>query len=71
MEHGLTLPTSEQLTHFKRSQKSGAFWRLWLRRYKTRKQLHALLIGDSDRLHHDLGLSREKVLAEISKPFWR
>ena len=48
-----------------------AIWRIWEHRYRTRKQLHALLLSDPDRLHDDLGLSSEEVQEEIRKPFWR
>lgn len=48
-----------------------SLWGIWLQRYRTRKQLHTLLLGDPKRLHHDLGLSTEVALAEIKKPFWR
>lgn len=46
-------------------------WQTWKHRYKSRKQLHALLQGDADRLHQDLGISTKAALAEIEKPFWR
>lgn len=46
-------------------------WRKWCYRHRTRKQLHALLRADPERLHHDLGLSTAAALSEIKKPFWR
>ncbi|MFK7993990.1 MAG: DUF1127 domain-containing protein [Granulosicoccus sp.] len=52
-------------------QISGATWRLWLHRYRTRKQLFELLLNDRDRLHRDIGLSTEAALNEVKKPFWR
>ena len=48
-----------------------AIWKLWEHRFRSRKQLHALLLNDPDRLHNDLGLSSEETLEEIRKPFWR
>lgn len=46
-------------------------WQIWTHRYKSRKQLNALLLGDAGRLHHDLGISYKAALVEINKPFWR
>ena len=44
---------------------------IWRQRYQTRRQLKALLLNDSDRLHDDLGISARTALAEIKKPFWQ
>ena len=52
-------------------QQLPTLWWLWLHRYRTRKQLHALLLDDAQHLHHDLGLTTEAALTEINKPFWR
>lgn len=45
-------------------------WKRWMRRHTTRKQLHALLIHDPERVTIDLGLSERQVLLECKKPFW-
>ncbi len=39
----------------------------WFERSKQRKQLAKL----DDRLLRDIGLTRDQVQAEISKPFWK
>ena len=66
---------SSELAHCKRIESGSpyraALWRVWWHHYRTRKQLHRLLIGDPKHLHNDLGLSTEDALAEINKPFWR
>ena len=40
--------------------------KIWYNRHKERTQLRRL----DDRLLSDVGLSRDQVKAEISKPFW-
>ncbi|MCC7583437.1 DUF1127 domain-containing protein [Serratia sp. Lou2A] len=42
-------------------------WRLYLQRYRTRKEL---LLLDDARLT-DIGLSRAEALREGCKPFWK
>ena len=62
----------EDLKHIENGYRSTiGLWTVWEHRFKTRKQLHALLLNDPDHLHSDLGLSTEEVLEEIRKPFWR
>jgi uncharacterized protein YjiS (DUF1127 family) len=39
---------------------------LWLRRGRTRKELHGL----DDRTLHDIGISRCDASRESTKPFW-
>lgn len=46
-------------------------WKLWLRRYHTRKQLHALSQQDPERLLRDLGLHAAAVQTECKKWFWQ
>ena len=43
--------------------------RLWLARSVQRKELRDLL--QEKHLLDDIGLSREQVLREVDKPFWR
>ena len=66
---------SSQPAHLKiaEEKRHGPFfvWALWAQRFKTRKQLRQLYLTDPDRLHDDLGLSSDEVMAEIEKPFWR
>lgn len=45
--------------------------KLWLRRYRTRKQLKALLQDDPERLLRDLGLHATAVQTECKKWFWQ
>ncbi len=45
-------------------------WKLWLRRHKTRLQLHDLLQNDPERVTADLGLNKQQALLECKKPFW-
>ncbi|BEN29516.1 DUF1127 domain-containing protein [Serratia marcescens] len=42
-------------------------WRLYLQRYRTRKEL--LLLDDARLI--DIGLSRAEALREGYKPFWK
>lgn len=46
-------------------------WRLWLRRYQTRRQLWALFLNDPELLLRDLGLNAKAVQAECKKWFWQ
>ena len=66
---------SSQLAHSKiaEEKRDGPLfvWALWAQRFKTRKQLRQLYLTDPDRLHDDLGLSSDEIMAEIEKPFWR
>lgn len=62
------LPTKAQTCSFTPPQTLSQIWR---QRYKTRRQLKALLLNDSDRLHDDLGISARTALTEIKKPFWQ
>lgn len=52
------------------AQQANSLLRLWVRRYRTRKQLHELMLSNSALMHHDLGLSTAAALEEIKKPFW-
>ena len=54
-----------------RIQYSATTWQVWRHHYRTRKQLHRLLLTDAEHLQRDLGLSSEEALIEIQKPFWR
>lgn len=45
----------------------GALVRCWMTRCRTRQALAKL----DDRLLRDVGLTREMIRDEISKPFWR
>ena len=69
MEKLYKLPESKRLDESVAVKLS--LWQVWTHRYKSRKQLNALLLGDSERLHHDLGISYKAALVEINKPFWR
>ncbi len=40
---------------------------LWVARSNQRRELYEL----DDRMLRDIGISREQVLAEADKPFWR
>lgn len=44
---------------------------LWMRRYRTRRQLKALSHSDPERLLKDLGLHATAVKAECKKWFWQ
>lgn len=46
-------------------------WKIWLRRYTTRKQLKALSHDDPERLQRDLGLQATAAKEEYSKWFWQ
>ena len=46
-------------------------WKLWIMRYRTRKQLKALLSNDPQRVIQDLGLHRFTVQQECKKWFWQ
>ena len=46
-------------------------WNLWVRRYKTRRQLKAVSRNDPERLLRDLGLRATAVRAEYEKWFWQ
>ena len=45
--------------------------KIWMRRYRTRKQLKALLRDDPERLLRDLGLHATAAEAECRKWFWQ
>ena len=64
---------SELLNQHKLSELSpnASVLKLWLRRYRTRKQLHALSQQDPERLLRDLGLHATAVRSEYKKWFWQ
>lgn len=46
-------------------------WKIWVMRYRTRKQLEKLLRTDPDLLIRDLGLHHIAVQRECKKWFWQ
>jgi uncharacterized protein YjiS (DUF1127 family) len=49
-----------------------AAWRLLQRWAERRTQRHALLeLADQKRLLADIGLTRDEVVREAARPFWR
>lgn len=69
------MPSSEALTNTFRlitSQSGNSLQlNLWMRRYRTRRQLKAVLHSDPERLLKDLGLHAAAVKAECKKWFWQ
>ncbi len=51
-------------------QRAAAVPVVWLRRLRSRAQLHSILHRDA-RFYEDIGVPRATVLSEASKPFWR
>lgn len=46
-------------------------WKLWIHRYRTRRQLRDLLLRDPQRVVGDLGIPFGRARVESEKPFWR
>jgi uncharacterized protein YjiS (DUF1127 family) len=72
-----TLPFAVPLhaDHTKRSARAllrrlARLIRVWRERVRSRRRLRALSHLD-DHLLHDIGLTREALLSEAAKPFWR